>query len=69
MPVGQFVRFRKRSELGDLKFTECHACGDTVIRTTVKATLRDQSFDPRPVAGGSEIDPMYDTHECKKEAT
>lgn len=60
-----FSHHVSRSQMEGFTFTSCSKCGHTVIRALVKATQRDQIFEPQPT-GGNEINPAYLIHTCPR---
>lgn len=64
--LNDFSYHRSRSELEHFEYGECSTCRETVIFSVVKANQKRHAFDPKPV-GGSEINPSYSIHVCKKE--
>lgn len=60
-----FSHHVSRSQMDGFIFSSCVKCHETVIRATVRTTQREQIFNPKST-GGSEVDPVYSLHVCKK---
>lgn len=65
MPAQKFERFIARNDLDRLSFGECRDCKETVVFAMHKKTVKSVVLEPKPV-GGSEVNPLYDRHACKK---
>jgi len=61
----KFSQYTARSEMSGFHWATCPRCAESVVFATVK--MKNHSFDPKPVSGGSELDPIYSRHWCAKE--
>lgn len=63
----KFSQYVSRSQMEDFQWTQCMQCHESVVKARVRTTQKEQMFEPKPV-GGTEMDPAYDRHLCKKSA-